>query len=94
MKNILILLSFFLFLSWLEKGRARILAGQKKGLTRAIIRHGKNKIGGKCMKKKKSIILSATMIRKIYLFISFFQITTSSLPSNFYIKKVRLKNRT
>ena len=56
MKNILILLSFFLFLSWLEKGRARILAGQKKGLTRAIIRHGKNKIGGKCMKKKKSII--------------------------------------
>jgi hypothetical protein len=35
---------------------ARILAGQKKGLTRAIIRHGKNKIGGKCMKKKKSII--------------------------------------
>lgn len=56
MKNILILLSFFLFLSLFVNRRARILAGQKKGLNRAIIRHGKNKIGGKCMKKKKSII--------------------------------------
>src|SRR5690554_2841518 len=43
-------------LSLFVNRRARILAGQKKGLTRAIIRHGKNKIGGKCMKKKKSII--------------------------------------